>query len=110
MLEIARQSSTDETSTYALSGEVTLDQLGRIEDLIHAAAERNESLTLDLQHVWRVERNAAFLIARHVCRPNDQVRIVGLPGGLLAWLRAVVEEAPDQGRAAGAKEEPSWKS
>jgi ABC-type transporter Mla MlaB component len=110
MLEIARLVSTDEIATYALSGEITIDQLERIEAPIRDAAERNESISLDLRHVWRIERNAAFLIARHACRPNNQVRIVGVPGGLLEWLRAVVDEAPDQGRAAGAKEETSWKS
>ena len=95
MLEIARVVSTDETATYALSGEITIDQMDRIEALIHDAAERHESITLDLLHVWRIERNAAFLIARHACRPNNQVRIVGVPGGLLEWLRAVVDEAPE---------------
>ena len=89
MLEIARVVPTDETATYALSGEITIDQLERIEALIHDAAERNDSIALDLQHVWRIERNAAFLIARHAFRPNNQVRIVGLPGGLLEWLSAV---------------------
>jgi ABC-type transporter Mla MlaB component len=110
MLEIARLVHTDETATYALSGEITFDQLKRIEALIDDAAEQNESITLDLQHVWRIERNAAYLIARYACRPNNQVRIVGTPGGLLEWLRAVADEAPDQDRAAGAKEESSWKS
>ena len=110
MLEITRVVSTDETATYALSGEITIDQLERIEALIHDAAERNESIALDLRHVWRIERNAAFLIARHACGPNNQVRMVGLPGGLLEWLRAVVDKAPEQDRAAGAKEESSWKS
>jgi ABC-type transporter Mla MlaB component len=109
MLEIARVVSIDQTATYALSGEITLDQLERIEALIDGAAERNKSIALDLQHVWRIERNAAFLIARYACRPNNEVRIVGMPGGLLEWLRAVADEAPDQGRATGAKEEPSWK-
>jgi ABC-type transporter Mla MlaB component len=95
MLEIARQVSTDETATYALSGEITVEQLERIEALIHDAAERNESIALDLRHVWRVERNAAFLIARHACRPNHQVRVVGVPGGLLEWLTGVADKTPE---------------
>ena len=110
MLEIAHLVSSEEAVTYALSGEITVDQLERIEALIHHAAERNESIALDLRHVWRIERNAAFLIARHAFRSNHQVRLVGAPGGLLEWLRAVADEPADQDRAAGAKEESSWKS
>ena len=91
MLEIDRVATTDDRTTYALSGEVTIDQLERIEALIQDAAEVNRGVTLDLQHVWRIERDAAFLIAHYACRPNNQVRIVGVPGGLLEWLRAVVE-------------------
>ena len=94
MLEITRLLSTDETAIHALSGEITVDQLERIETLIHDASERNESITFDLRHVWRIERNAAFLIARQACGPNHQVHFVGVPGGLREWLRAVAEEVP----------------
>jgi len=95
MLEIARQVSTGETATYALRGEITVEQLERIETLIRDAAARNESIALDLRHVWRVERNAAFLVAHHACRPNHRVRLVGVPGGLLEWLAGVVDKTPE---------------
>ena len=95
MLEIARVGTTDGTATYALSGEITVDQLERIEALIQDAVEQNRGVTLDLQHVWRIERDAAFLVAHHACRPNDRVRMVGVPEGLLEWLRAVVDEVPE---------------
>jgi ABC-type transporter Mla MlaB component len=94
MLEIVRSMSTDETATYALSGEITADQLERIEALIHDAAERNVGITFDLRHVWRIERNAAFLISRHACGSNHQVHFVGVPRGLREWLGAVAEDVP----------------
>jgi ABC-type transporter Mla MlaB component len=91
MLEIDRVATTDDRATYALSGEVTVDQLERIEALIQDAVGGNGGVTLDLQHVWRIERDAAVLIAHHACRPNNEVRIVGVPRGLLEWLNAVAE-------------------
>ena len=94
MLEIARTATADDIVTYALSGEITVDQLERIESLVRKAVRRNRRVTIDLQRVWRVERDAAPLIAHHAARPNSQVRIVGARGGLLEWLRAVVDEAP----------------
>jgi hypothetical protein len=51
-------------------------------------------VTLDLEHVWRVDSDAAFLIARHARRPDDGVRVRGLSTGLLEWLRAVIHERP----------------
>ncbi len=95
MLDITCVTSTDRLATYALNGEITVDQLERIEAVVHDAAEHNRGVTLDLQHVWRIERDAAFLIAHYACRPNNQVRIVGVPGGLLEWLRAVVDAVPE---------------
>ena len=95
MLEIARVATPDELATYALSGEITVDQRERIDALVQDAVERNRGVTLDLQHVWRIERDAASLIAHYACRPNNQVRVVGVPGGLLEWLRAVVDEVPE---------------
>jgi ABC-type transporter Mla MlaB component len=110
MLEIDRVATTDDRTTYALSGEVTVDQLERIESLIQDAAEVNRGVTLDLQHVWRIERDAAFLIAHHACRPNNQVRIVGVPGGLLEWLRAVVESPEPESSRRVREGGDVWKS
>jgi ABC-type transporter Mla MlaB component len=111
MLEIDRVETTEDRATYALSGEVTVDQLERIEALIQDAVERNRGVTLDLQHVWRVERDAAFLLAYHACQPNNRVRIVGVPGGLLEWLRTVVDEAPKSETSRGVREGGDvWKS
>lgn len=95
MLEITRVATADDLATYSLNGEITVDQLERIEDVIHDAVEHNRRVALDLQHVWRIERDAAFLIAHHACRPNNLVRIVGVPGGLLEWLRAIADQLPE---------------
>ena len=94
MLDIARVAMDDERVTYALSGEITADQMERLQSLILAATERDHAITFDLQRVWRVDRRAAVLIARHACRPNTLVRIVGLPTGLLEWLRTVSDAQP----------------
>ena len=111
MLEIDRVETTEDRATYELSGEVTVDQLERIESLIHDAVEGHRGVTLDLQHVWRVERDAAFLIAHYACRPNNQVRIVGVPGGLLEWLRTIVSGSPKSETSRGMREGGDvWKS
>ncbi len=95
MLEITRVATADDLATYSLNGEITVDQLERIEDVIHDAVEHNRRVALDLQHVWRIERDAAFLIAHHACRPNNLVRIVGVRGDLLEWLSAVADQLPE---------------
>ena len=94
MLDISRIATDDKRVTYALAGELTVDQMERFASLISAAAERGRSVAFDLQRVWRVDREAAVLIAHHACRPNNQVRILGLPMGLLEWLRTVSSEHP----------------
>jgi ABC-type transporter Mla MlaB component len=94
MLDIARIATEDEQVTYALTGEITADQMKRLKSLIFTAKERGRAITFDLQRVWRVDRLAAVLIARHACRPNNDVRIVGLPTGLLEWLRTVSDAQP----------------
>jgi ABC-type transporter Mla MlaB component len=94
MLDIATVSTDDERTTYALSGEITADQLERLQSLILTAMERGRAVAFDLQRVWRVDRQAAVLIARYTCRPTNNVRIVGLPAGLLEWLRTVTDAQP----------------
>jgi ABC-type transporter Mla MlaB component len=94
MLDITPIATGDERVTYALSGEITADQMERLQSLIITATERDRDITFDLQRVWRVDRRAAALIARHACRPNNRVQIVGLPTGLLEWLRSVSDAQP----------------
>ena len=94
MLEITRTSTAADRVAYALSGEITFDQIARLEALVNAARRRGKVVTLDLEHVWRVDRNAAVLIARHARRPDDRVRVGGLSTGLIEWLRAVAHEYP----------------
>jgi ABC-type transporter Mla MlaB component len=94
VLEIIRTSTAHDRVAYALSGEITFDQIPRLEALVDAARSRGEVVTIDLEHVWRVDRDAAVLIARHVRRPDSGVRMRGLSTGLLDWLSAVVRERP----------------
>jgi ABC-type transporter Mla MlaB component len=94
VLEIIRTSTAVDPVAYALSGEITLDQIPRLEALVDAAHRRGEVVTIDLERVWRVDRDAAVLIARHVRRPDNGVRVRGLSTGLLEWLGTVVHERP----------------
>ena len=94
MLNIARVTTDSDGVTYALSGEITADQMKRLKALIRTATKRRRPITFDLQRVWRVDREAAALIGRHACRPNDTVRVVGLPRGLFEWLRTVRDAQP----------------
>jgi ABC-type transporter Mla MlaB component len=94
VLEIIRTSTSRHRVAYELSGEITFDQIARLEALVDAARKRGKVVTLDVGHVWRVDRDAADLIARHARRPDDGVRVRGLSTGLLEWLSAVVHERP----------------
>jgi len=94
MLDIATVATDDERATYALSGEITADQMERLQSLMLAAMKLGRAVTFDLQRVWRVDRQAAVLIAGYICRPTNNVRIVGLPAGLLEWLRTVTDAQP----------------
>jgi ABC-type transporter Mla MlaB component len=92
VLEIIRTTTAHDGVAYVLNGEITFDQIPRLEAVVEAARRRGEVVTIDLEHVWRVDRDAAVLIARHVRRPDNGVRISGLSTGLLDWLSAVVHE------------------
>ncbi len=94
VLEIIRTSTANDSVAYVLSGEITIDQIARLEAVVNAARSRGKVVTLDLGHVWRVDRDAAVLIARHARRPDEGVRVKGLSTGLIEWLRAVVREHP----------------
>jgi ABC-type transporter Mla MlaB component len=94
VLKIIRTSTTHDRVAYTLSGEITFDQVARIEALVNAALRRGKVVTLDLEHVWRVDQAAAVLIARHARRPEAGVRVGGLSSGLNEWLEAVVHEHP----------------
>lgn len=92
VLEIIRTSTTHQRVAYTLSGELTFDQIPRIEALVNAARRRGQVVTLDLERVWRVDRAAAVLIARHARRPDAGVRVGALSSGLHEWLEAAVRE------------------
>jgi ABC-type transporter Mla MlaB component len=91
VLEIIRTSTAVDRVAYSLSGEITLEQLARLEALVSGERESGKVVTLDLEHVWRVDRHAAVLIARHARNPANGVRVRGLSTGLLEWLGTVVQ-------------------
>jgi ABC-type transporter Mla MlaB component len=94
VLEIIRTATAHDRVAYSLSGEITFDQLARLEALVSEERESGMVVTLDLAHVWRVDREAAAVIARHARNPDDGVRVRGLSTGLLEWLGTVVQERP----------------
>jgi ABC-type transporter Mla MlaB component len=94
VLEIIRTSTATDRVGYRLNGEITFDQIARLEALVRAARKRGKTVTIDLEHVWRVDRDAALFITGHAHRPDHGVRVEGLSTGLLEWLKAVVHEHP----------------
>jgi hypothetical protein len=92
VLEIIRTSTTKDQVAYTLSGEITFDQIARLELLVGAARQHGKVVTLELAHVWRVDRDAAECLVRHTHGPDHSVRVRGLSTGLLEWLQAVAHE------------------
>ena len=89
MLQITAQRGSANGVVYRLAGEVTADQLARLEALVRAALEAGHELTLDVSGVWRVDRSAAGPIARFCSSHGRNVRLEGVDQGLLTWLRSV---------------------
>ena len=84
MLKITHKSTSATHAIYSLAGEITADQLPRLEALVKASLEAGKALTLDLEWVWRVESD---VVAFFTSGPGSRVSLVGLPEGLEEWLR-----------------------
>jgi hypothetical protein len=91
MLKIALKRTSPAHAVYALAGEITADQLPRLEALATASLEAGRALSLDMEWVWRVDGEA---IAFFTSGPGRHVRLVGLPDGLAEWLRSATREDP----------------
>ena len=89
MLQITEQRGSANEVVYQLAGEITADQIARLEALVRAALELRHELTLDVSGVWRVDRSTAGPIARFCSSRGRNVRLEGVDQGLLAWLRSV---------------------
>ena len=89
MLQITEQRGSANRVVYRLAGEITADQIARLEALVRVALDSGHELTLDVSGVWRVDRSTAGLIARFCSGPGRGVRLEGVDQGLLAWLRNV---------------------
>ncbi len=92
MLQITEQRRSANGVVYRLAGEITADQVPRLEALVRAALDSGHELTLDVSGVWRVDRPATGLVARFCSSPESGVRLEGADQGLLAWLRKVSSE------------------
>jgi ABC-type transporter Mla MlaB component len=84
VLKIVHKSTSATHAVYSLAGEITADQLPRLEALARASSEAGKALTLDLSWVWRADEAA---VAFFTSEPGCQVSLVGLPEGLAEWLR-----------------------
>lgn len=84
MLKIAHESTSAGRARYALAGEITADQIPRLVELVRRCRKTGKTLTLNLERVWRVDRDAAAFFDSG---PGHNVTLVGLPEGLIDWLQ-----------------------
>ena len=89
MLQITEQRSAANGVVYRLAGEITADQIPRLEALVRSALDSGHEVTLDVSGVWRVDRSTAGVIARFGSNPESGVRLAGVDQALFAWLRKV---------------------
>jgi len=87
MLQITEQRGSANRVVYRLAGEITADQIPRLEALVREALVSGHELTLDVSGVWRVDRPMTELVARICSSPGLGVHLVGADQGLLAWLQ-----------------------
>lgn len=89
MLQITEQRGSANQVVYRLAGEITADQIPRLEALVRAALDLGHELTLDVSGVWRMDRPTARLVAQLCSSPGPGFRLAGADRGLLAWLQSV---------------------
>jgi len=89
MLQITEERGSANRMVYRLAGEITADQIRRLEWLVRSALDSGRELTLDVSGVWRVDRPATGLVAGFCSNPPPGVRLEGADQGLLAWLHKV---------------------
>jgi hypothetical protein len=89
MLQITEERGRANRWIYRLAGEITADQIRRLEGLVRAALDSGHELTLDVSGVWHVDRLATGLVARFCSNPPPGVRLEGADQDLLAWLHKV---------------------
>jgi hypothetical protein len=104
MLQITEGRGSANRRVYRLAGEITSDQVRRLEELVRAALDSGHELTLDVSGVWRVDRLATRLVAGFCSSPPPGVRLEGADQGLLAWLHNVSSGAPRAAHSNGERE------
>jgi len=95
MLQITEQRGSANGVVYRLAGEITADQIARLEALARVVLASGHELTLDVSGVWRVDRSTAGLIARFCSSRGQKVRLQGVDQGLLVWLRSLSSGSAD---------------
>jgi hypothetical protein len=106
MLQITKGQGSANRIVYRLAGEITADQIRRLEGMVRAALDSGHELTLDVSGVWRVDRRATGLVTGFCSSPPPGVRLEGADQGLLAWLQKVSRgsaEGVSPGRTEGTR-------
>lgn len=85
MLKIMHKATTATHAIYALAGEITADQLPRLESLFRSCTEAGKALSLDMRWVWRADGE---VVAFFSSGPGTGISLVDLPEGLAEWLRS----------------------
>jgi hypothetical protein len=89
MLRIETRSETPEAVTYALAGQVTLEHLSELKELVSAARAGGRKAILDLAGVVLVDREFVRYLA---CGRGAGVELVNCPAYVLSWLRCEGED------------------
>jgi len=84
VLKIMHRSTTATHAIYALAGEITADQLPRLETLVRSCSEAGKALSLDCRWVWGADGE---VVAFFTSGPGCRASLIGLPEGLAEWLR-----------------------
>lgn len=84
MLRIETRAETPETVTYALAGQVTLEHLPELKELVAAARAEGRRVIFDLTNVVLVDREFVHFLA---CGRGAGVELVNCPAYVLSWLR-----------------------
>jgi len=85
VLKIMHKATTATHAIYGLAGEITADQLPRLEALVRSARSAGKALSLDMRWVWRADGE---VVAFFTSGPGCEASLVGLPEGLAEWLRS----------------------
>lgn len=96
MLKIEKLQESPREVTYALTGALTAEGLPLLRELLDASARARRSVTLDLEHLVRADRDCVELLVRG---PGRRARLVHCPNYLKDWCRAEEGRPPGSSRS-----------